>query len=105
MTISYITGAQASTDSVAQAVEKSLDKSVDENCPPPPANGATSKPMNGDRESVRHLVFGSLGAVRATIHHLHRLSYAEPNDWSPPISTNRSNEVMVILTKRIQLSE
>ena len=52
-------------------------------------------------ETVRHLVFGSLSAVRLTIQDLHKRRYAEPNDWSKPISTGRPNEVMAILTKRI----
>ena len=56
-------------------------------------------------ETVRHLVFGSLTAVRLTIQDLHKRRYAEPNDWSKPISTGRPNEVMVILTKRVALKE
>ena len=51
-------------------------------------------------ETVRHLVFGSLTGVQLTIQDLHKKRYAEPNDWSKPISTGRPNEVMVILTKR-----
>ena len=58
---------------------------------------------NPDYEMVRHLLFGSLSAVRATIHLLYRLNYAEPNDWSQPISTGRPNEVMAILTKRVKV--
>ena len=56
-------------------------------------------------ETVRHLVFGSLTGVRLTIQDLHSKHYAEPNDWSKPISTGRPNEVMVILTKRVALKE
>ncbi|MBE9070000.1 hypothetical protein IQ260_25495 [Leptolyngbya cf. ectocarpi LEGE 11479] len=52
-------------------------------------------------ETVRHLVFGSLTGVRLTIKDLHSKHYAEPNDWSKPISTGRANEVIAILTKRI----
>ena len=54
-------------------------------------------------ETVRHLVFGSLSAVRLTIQDLHNKRYAEPNDWSKPISTGRPNEVMAILTKRVAI--
>ncbi len=36
-----------------------------------------------------------------TARQLHSLGYAEPNDWSRPISTGRANEVMAILTRRI----
>ncbi|MEM7061735.1 MAG: hypothetical protein AAF572_01020 [Cyanobacteria bacterium P01_B01_bin.77] len=56
-------------------------------------------------ETVRHLVFGSLTGVRLTIQDLHKKHYAEPNDWSKPISTGRPNEVMVILTKRVALKQ
>ena len=54
-------------------------------------------------EPIRHMLFGSLSAVRTTIRVLHKKGYAEPNDWSQPISTGRPNEVMAILTKRIRL--
>mgnify|MGYP001107586509 CR=1 FL=1 len=53
------------------------------------------------REQVRHMLFGTLGTVQTTIAHLHRLGYAEPNDWSRPISTGRPNEVLAVLTKRV----
>ena len=53
-------------------------------------------------EQVRHLLFGSLGCVQGAIAHLHKLGYADPNDWSRPISTGRPNEVMAILTKRVR---
>ncbi|MGD1853394.1 MAG: hypothetical protein ACFB2W_04015 [Leptolyngbyaceae cyanobacterium] len=56
-------------------------------------------------EMVRHLVFGTLTGVRLTIQDLHKKHYAEPNDWSKPISTGRPNEVMVILTKRVALKQ
>ena len=52
-------------------------------------------------EHVRHLLFGTPATVQATIRLLHHCGYAEPNDWSRPISTGRPNEVMAILTKRI----
>ena len=54
-------------------------------------------------EPVRHLLLGSLTAVRNTIALLHRLNYAEPNDWSKPLPTGRANEVMAILTKRVRV--
>ena len=52
-------------------------------------------------ETVRYMLFGSLTAVQLTIQELHKRRYAEPNDWSKPISTGRPNEVMAILTKRV----
>ncbi|MEM1243038.1 MAG: hypothetical protein AAGI45_24675 [Cyanobacteria bacterium P01_H01_bin.26] len=54
-------------------------------------------------ETVRHLLFGSLTGVRLTIQDLHSKHYAEPNDWSQPIPTGRPNEVMAILTRRVQV--
>jgi hypothetical protein len=61
-------------------------------------------PPVSKREPVRHLLFGSPKAVEITIKHLHRLGYAEPNDWSKPIPTGRSGEVMAILTKSVSIS-
>ena len=65
--------------------------------PLPPGAG----PRNSSREQVRHMLFGSPHAVQSTILRLHQLGYAEPNDWSRPISTGRANEVMAVLTKRV----
>jgi hypothetical protein len=61
----------------------------------------TSSPTHP--EPIRHLLFGSLSAVRTTICTLHKLGYADPNDWSQPISTGRANEVMAILTRRVRV--
>ena len=54
-------------------------------------------------ETVRHILFGTLTAVRNTMKLLHKLNYAEPNDWSQPLPTGRPNEVMAILTKRVRV--
>ncbi|MGD1897922.1 MAG: hypothetical protein ACFB16_13320, partial [Phormidesmis sp.] len=54
-------------------------------------------------ECIRHMLFGTLATVQTTIRLLHHLGYAEPNDWSRPISIGRASEVMSILTKRISL--
>ena len=54
-------------------------------------------------EHARHLVLGSLPVVRATIKLLHKLKFAEPNDWSKPLPTGRPNEVMAILTKKVRV--
>ena len=66
-----------------------------------PQNPTPPEPYS--REQVRHLLFGTPASVRATIRLLHKLRYAEPNDWSRPISTGRADEVMAILTKRVSL--
>ncbi len=65
----------------------------------PPAKRPVAK-----AEPVRHTLQGSLGAIRATIKLLHKLNYAEPNDWSTPQPTGRDNEVIVVLKKRVQVS-
>lgn len=36
-----------------------------------------------ERETIRHILLGSPGAVRQTIHLLHSLHYAETVLWSP----------------------
>lgn len=64
----------------------------------PPAPAPSAEPNR-----IRHMLFGNLATVQSTIRHLHKLNYAEPNDWSQPISTGRANEVMAILTKRVRL--
>ena len=83
-------GAAAPTVSAAFASTLSAGQPLD------PGGGGGS-----GREQVRHLLFGPPGAVQATILQLHQLGYAEPNDWSRPLSTGRPNEVMAILTKRV----
>ena len=71
-----------------------------------PATHAQSLPPNPlshepASDSVRHMLFGTPDAVRKTIHNLHSRGYAEPNDWSPAVSTGRCNEVMRLLIKRV----
>ncbi|MGB7251900.1 MAG: hypothetical protein WBC73_23385 [Phormidesmis sp.] len=94
MFISSSQGASASTDSVAHSTAAF--------CSLPPDGSGSSNPSHA--EPVRHMIFGTLPSVRATIHHLHKLGYAEVNDWSQPASTGRGNEVMAILTKRVRVS-
>ncbi|MGD1949244.1 MAG: hypothetical protein ACFB14_06320 [Leptolyngbyaceae cyanobacterium] len=70
------------------------------------ASAFTTEPLpDYQHEPVRHLIFGSLTAVRLTIQDLHKKHYAAPNDRSKLISTGRPNEVMVILTKRVAIKE
>ena len=69
----------------------------------PPATQTLGHPTEHPPEPVRHMLFGSLCAVRATVSHLHKLRYAEADDWSQPIPTGRANEVMVILTKKVRV--
>ncbi|MBE9064123.1 hypothetical protein [cf. Phormidesmis sp. LEGE 11477] len=96
MFISSAQGATASTDSVVTSVANS------ESLPP---NGPGDRSQQQDHyEIVRHLLFGPLPIIQSTIRLLHKLNYAEPNDWSQPISTGKANEMMTILTKRVRLS-
>ncbi|MFG6095590.1 hypothetical protein SPB21_10070 [Leptothoe sp. ISB3NOV94-8A] len=77
-----------------------------------PTKGATaptvppaSEPLAEHQfEIVRHMLFGSLTSVHRTIQELHSKHYAEPNDWSKPMSTGRPNEVMAILTKKVRVA-
>ncbi|ESA34035.1 hypothetical protein N836_18775 [Leptolyngbya sp. Heron Island J] len=55
-------------------------------------------------EHGRHMLFGTLSFVQITIKQLHKLNYAEPNDWSRPLPTGQPNEVMVILTTKVRMS-
>ncbi|MEL6606345.1 MAG: hypothetical protein AAFP20_24375 [Cyanobacteria bacterium J06614_10] len=102
MTTSTAAGATAFTVSpVLPSGETDLQSTSDS------VDSGVSPNLRGDRtpqpEHIRHMLFGTLAAVQTTIRHLHHLGYAEPNDWSRPISTGRANEVMAILTKRIRL--
>ncbi|MEM9220199.1 MAG: hypothetical protein AAGD25_38465, partial [Cyanobacteria bacterium P01_F01_bin.150] len=54
-------------------------------------------------EPVRHMLFGSIGAVQNTIKLLYVLNYAEPNDWSHPVPSGQPGEVVVVLTKKVRL--
>lgn len=93
-------GAAASTAPPAGKAARSIASAL----APAPLSGDASGAIPGPqppREQVRHLLFGTLSSVTSTIAHLHALGYAEPNDWSRPISTGRPNEVMTILTRRV----
>ena len=108
MFLPFMQGAAASTDSVAESSTSSpsvpepptASATSADSCSPPP-NSSNSE--NGDYETVRHMLFGPLSSIRYTIRLLHQRGYAEPNDWSRPISTGKPNEMMAILTKRIRL--
>ncbi|MBE9066754.1 hypothetical protein IQ260_08820 [Leptolyngbya cf. ectocarpi LEGE 11479] len=69
----------------------------------PPSTPSHATPQAPQYENIRHTLFGSLTAIRDTISLLHKLNYAEPNDWSKPLPTGRPNELMAILTKRVRV--
>lgn len=91
-------GATASTVVAAQSNTPQRQTSALVSGATPP-NPTPSEPYR--REHVRHLIFGTATSLQVTIRHLHKLGYADPNDWSRPISTGRADEVMAILTKRV----
>ncbi|MEM6522127.1 MAG: hypothetical protein AAF722_22680 [Cyanobacteria bacterium P01_C01_bin.70] len=64
---------------------------------------AVNKSYDPQFEAVRHMLFGNLSAVQATIKLLHKLNYAEPNDWSRPVATGQPNEVVVVLMRRVRV--
>ena len=68
------------------------------------ADSTAPSPLPAARyETVRHMVFGSVGAVQYTIKLLYKLNYADPNDWSKPVPTGQPNEVVVVLTKKVRV--
>lgn len=61
-----------------------------------------------NHETVRHILVGSSGAVRQTIHLLHSLHYAETVLWSPIttiedslVITPAQGEAMSLLRKQV----
>ena len=66
----------------------------------PPAQPGRAHPRP---DRLRHLLYGSLPAIDRTIKILHAYGYADPNDWSDPIPTEKPNQWMVILTKTLLL--
>jgi hypothetical protein len=60
------------------------------------------------RESIRHILLGSPGAVQQTIHLLHRLHYCETGLWSPVMAvvepvmiTPAQGEAMSLLRRQV----
>ena len=94
MFIPTLEGAAAPTVSPVDSSANSSTRS--------PNTQVLGRPTEHSPEAIRHMLFGSVCAVQATIHHLHKLRYAEVDDWSQPIPTGRPNEVMAILTKKVR---
>ena len=60
-----------------------------------------------EKEELRHILLGSPGAIRRTIHQLHVLNYAESGLWSPisavqnrVVLTPEQGEAMSLLRRR-----
>ncbi|MCG8362107.1 MAG: hypothetical protein MJA27_02095 [Pseudanabaenales cyanobacterium] len=60
-------------------------------------------PSSSDPEILRVIAVGSLKAVENFVLTQYRLGYAEIREWSKPLPSPNSGEVMRILTKRIAL--
>ena len=58
-------------------------------------------PQEGGRDKVRIMVLGSPEGVDSIVKSLHVLRFAEMKEWSNPLPTGRTGEVMRILTKTI----
>ncbi|NJL21413.1 MAG: hypothetical protein HC895_12240 [Leptolyngbyaceae cyanobacterium SM1_3_5] len=54
---------------------------------------------DGNREQVRHVLFGSPKIVKLIIHDFFLLGYAEPGEWSKFQKTSTPGQVMSVLTK------
>lgn len=75
----------------------------------PHSNPSTLEPPTLEGKAIRHILLGSAGNVRQTIHLLHTLRYVENALWSPlvPIPNDRliitpqQGEVMSILVKHL----
>ena len=89
-------------------------QSPDSGAPASPIASSTQPPH---REEVRHILIGPAPAVERTIRILHVMGYAEPNDWSRPISLEadgaaafialfgvRPGEVIRVLTKHLLMA-
>ena len=81
-------------DAEASTVSAALSSSASEQTSPLPAPS---------HEPMRHMLFGSTRAVQHTIKLLHKLNYAEPNDWSKPIPTGQPNEVVSVLIRKVRV--
>ena len=60
-------------------------------------------------ETIRHILLGSPGGIRQTVHLLHNLRYVEISQWSPTLDvpdgrlviTPESGSVISMLVKRL----
>ncbi|MEM8504592.1 MAG: hypothetical protein AAF716_15725 [Cyanobacteria bacterium P01_D01_bin.1] len=90
------------TTSTALGDRATTDNPIAASVLPGSATTPPSQPQR-PREQVRHLLFGTPSSIQTTIQLLHKLGYAEPNDWSRPLPTGKPNEMMAILTKRVSI--
>ncbi|NEP16830.1 MAG: hypothetical protein F6J97_07980 [Leptolyngbya sp. SIO4C1] len=70
--------------------------------------GAGARPVSPGSsprfEDITHSIKGSLAALQKVVKTLHKLRYAEPNDWSKPQFDAQTGKWVIVLIKRSQLS-
>ncbi|NEP19913.1 MAG: hypothetical protein F6J97_24005 [Leptolyngbya sp. SIO4C1] len=54
-------------------------------------------------EDITHSIKGSLAGLRKVVKTLHKLGYAEPNDWSQPQPDAQTGKWVIVLIKRSRL--
>lgn len=62
-------------------------------------------PSSSDPDILRVIAVGSLKTVENFVLTQYRLGYAEIREWSKPLPSPNSGEVMRILTKRIVIND
>ncbi len=97
------------SDRASQSLSESAISALPENTRNPISfEMSPLSPIEG--EPLRHILLGSPGGVRQTIHLLHMLRYVENALWSPLVTipnnqliiTPRQGEVMSILVRHLQ---
>ena len=54
-------------------------------------------------ETVQVSIKGSLPALQVMIKTLHKLRYADPNDWSKPQPSQVANQWITVLFRRVRM--
>ena len=83
-----------------------INAAVDQTPTALPADLSLSSPPG---ETIRHILLGSPGGIRQTVHLLHNLRYVEIGQWSPPIAvpdgrlilSPNPGEVISLVMKRL----
>ena len=104
-TTMFTTSQPTTTQPLTDSSRTSLLTLTPTSCPLP------EKPSSDTRlpgEAVRHILLGSPGAIRQTIHLLHSLRYAETVLWSPVLQveeplmiTPAQGEAMSLLRRKV----
>ena len=65
----------------------------------------TFAPVRHSRAPILHFMLGTVPAIYSAVQDLQTRGYAERDDWSQPIATGRTNEVVAMLTKQVTLRD